>query len=736
MRQATAALVMASLAIAAHAYPLVSSDPNTVDLNVWNTGLSQAQAKARALNRPTLMVMLDSVNCSYSKAWISKIADAPAWQSFLADNPLLLVMADKPKMSSSTWTAYTAPHRESTGILYFPTVVLFRPDGTVADRFIARNALGSDPDFYTRVRNTTDQYPFTGVPPPPSAEGTIGFTASAVTVSEGAPAISVSVTRQGGSSGAQTFAFTTEAGTALAGVHYATTSVSLSWPDGDTSTKTVSVPLINDLTWTTPTSRTLTLRLSLISGTAALGTIAQTVTITEVSPSGAPVFATPTPAQGATISASPNAALSAQIYATSPTPITYSATGLPAGFVINAATGLITGSSSLPGTASVTVTASNSTGDASRSFNLRILALPAMAKGTYQGFFYDSDGLTVRGTLSLTASSSGALSARAVLDGKSSVLSGKWLAGDTYSAALKNSIGGLLNVLVDAAGNLSGDFCGVQLFGRRLATARMAEFAGYYTSLLGATDVTPVSLDVDNRPEGTGYMTFTVSTQGTVRYSGALADGTLISGSSLLMVFEGAELLDLGYADADAGQTYACFPLYKALYTQRGVVAGQIWIGGMLSPLPDDNAVFITGSQWVYPGKRTTFPDDGFTATFDDGMFTEIGARFMQPQNLAASYDGASFQVEAGDVALQAYGLSVNLPSGNALSASLTASTTTGLFNGKFLHEPLTGTYPVTARFKGVLVPALGIGGGFYVDSYITPGGERLKQSKSVIIAP
>ncbi len=739
MRQTVVALVAIGLAISAHAYPTVSSDPNNVQLNVWNTNLAQAKLKAKALNRPALLVMLDSLNCSYSSGWITRIADAQQWQTFLAANPLILIMADKTKVDPTTWSKYTAPYREAaTGLLYFPTVVLFRPDGTVADQFIARSTLGSDPGFYTRVKNTTVQYPFTGTPPGASAPGTVGFALASVTVSEGVSSLAVSVTRQGGSSGAQTFSYATVDGTARAGVNYTAASGSLVWADGDASSKTVSVRLINDNRWTSPTARALTIRLARTSGTATLGTAAQTVTINEVTApapvSQAPVFTAP--GAGATVSAYLNVGFALQAQVTSATAVSYSAAGLPAGLAINAGTGLIAGTPTAAGTSAVTVTARNSTGPATTAFTLKVLVQSAGAAGTYQGFFYGGDAQTVRGTLTLTATSAGRLAGLAVLNGLSESVRGTWLPGAAYTANLQTRSGGVLSVAVDAMGNLTGTFKDAALFGKRVALSGVPQFTGYYTSVLGVTDVTPNSDSVDNQPQGSGFVTFTVSTRGTVKYSGVLADGARFSGSSVLTVYDGAELADLGYADVADGQTYACFPLYKTLYSRRGVVAAQIWIDGQLSPLPADNRVFIAGSEWVYPGRSSSLTADGFAATFDDGEFAEIGAAFAQPQDLAGTFEGASLQLDCGTVDVLASGLSLSLPSGNALGAGLTASRTTGLFSGRFLLEPESGARPYRVQYSGVLVPALGLGAGYYLETDTSFSGYRIPRSKAVLIAP
>lgn len=743
MRHTFTTLVALGLTLTAQAYPLVSSDPNTVEQNVWNTGLIQAKAKAKALNRPTLMVMLDSVNCGYSKSWLANIVDTPAWQTFLAANPLLLVMVDKTKTVSSTWYDYSAPYREvGTGILYFPTVVLFRPDGSVSDYFIARGTLGSNPGFYNRVRTTTDQYPGTGAPPGLPAPGTIGFSQTSLTISEGAPSVSVTVTRQGGSSGAQTFSYATVAGTATAGVNYTGTGGTLVWGDGDASATTFTIGLVNDNQWTSPTARSFTLSLVRTSGTATLGTSTLTVNINEVSPpptvSTVPSFAAPTPASGSAVSAVLNGAVSIRTSATGSAPIAYAVAGLPAGLSFNTATGLISGTPTVAGSSTVTVTASNGIGTATRSFTLTVAAQSALSASAYQGFFYEpNDRQTVRGTLTLSANAYGALKALAVLDGRSFTFTGTRPAGAAFTAELQsNTAADVLGVEVDESGTLTGYLGDASLFGRRATLSGATAFAGYYTALLGATETTANSDEIDNQPEGSGYVTFTVASRGSVSYKGALADGTLFSGAATLMTFTGVELADLGYTDVADDQNYACFALYSPLYSRRGVVAAQIWLDGNLSPTYEDNKVFLVGSQWVYPGKSVTASDDGFAATLDDGFFTEVGAAFFKPENLAAVFEGTSFETECGAVTVEASGTSIKLPSGNTLKATLTASATTGLFSGKVLYTPDSGASPYTVRFSGALVPALGIGAGYYLAPDTSFPGYTVKRSKPVVIAP
>ncbi len=742
MRHTLTAFAAVGIALVTHAYPVISTDPNNVEVNVWNTDLAQAKAKAKELNRPALIVMLDTVTCAYSRSFVSKIADTQEWQNFLTENPLILVFAEKTTTPSAAWRSYTAPFRDTaTGTLYYPTVALYRPDGTVADFFVARSTLGSSPGFYNRLRNTTDQYPYSGTPPSSTAPGTIGFNQSSLTVSESAASVSVTVTRQGGTQGQQTFTYVTEPGTAQAGVHYVETSGSLTFNDGDAAAKTITVPLIDDGQWTAPATRTFSLKLAAVSATASLGISSWTVTINEASTPPAaetePAFTSPTPVTGTTVSVPLNTPVAIQIAATGSLPIAYTVTGLPIGLTFSTATAEISGVPSVTGSSTVTIKATNGKGTATTTFTLRVATQTALRVGTYQGYFSSTDLQTVRGTLKLTATTTGRLTAKVVLDGQTLSYTGAWLSGSANSAEMTSRTKSeKLSIEVDTLGILSGSLGDATVIGRRTATAADASpFAGYYTSLLSVTDVVPNSDAIDNRPAGSGYVTFTVSNQGSVRYAGALPDGTRISGSSALVTFLGAELSALGYTGVDEAQTYALFTLYNALYSRRGVAAGQIWIDGAETASPQDNLVFITGSQWLYPGVRSTYTEDGFAATLDEGLFTEIGAYFARPSDLATTFDGALFETDCGSESIQALRSSITLPASNSLSAKLTASTTTGIFSGTFRYSPDSGS-PFTVRYTGALVPTLGFGGGYYVVTDRSFPGYTVKRSKGVLITP
>jgi plastocyanin len=127
--------------------------------------------------------------------------------------------------------------------------------------------------------------------------GTLSFSPSAYSVAENAGSATISVQRTGGSSGAVAVQYATSNGTAVAGTNYRSAMGTLSWNDGDSSTKTWKVPVLDD--GVVNGSHTVDLTLSAPTGGARLGTANAVLTITDsdrsASPPAAPSNLTATP---------------------------------------------------------------------------------------------------------------------------------------------------------------------------------------------------------------------------------------------------------------------------------------------------------------------------------------------------------------------------------------------------------------------------------------------------------
>lgn len=76
--------------------------------------------------------------------------------------------------------------------------------------------------------------------------GSLGFGAASYTVSEGSGTAVVLVNRTGGSTGAISVDYASDDGTAVAGVDYTAVSGTLNWADGDSSARTINIPLLDD----------------------------------------------------------------------------------------------------------------------------------------------------------------------------------------------------------------------------------------------------------------------------------------------------------------------------------------------------------------------------------------------------------------------------------------------------------------------------------------------------------
>ncbi len=129
--------------------------------------------------------------------------------------------------------------------------------------------LGTATSTVTIVDNDAAQQP-----------GTLAIAPAATSVNEGAGTVTLTVSRTGGSDGVVSVNVATANGTALAGSDYtAVPSMTLTFGDGDTTPKSVTVSIIDDSQ--DENNETFTVGLSGVTGGAALGTATSTVTIVD-----------------------------------------------------------------------------------------------------------------------------------------------------------------------------------------------------------------------------------------------------------------------------------------------------------------------------------------------------------------------------------------------------------------------------------------------------------------------
>ena len=217
------------------------------------------------------------------------------------------------------------------------------------------------------------------------------------------------------------------------------------------------------------------------------------------------------------------------------------------------------------------------------------------------------------------------------------------------------------------------------------AQAELAGYLGYYTAVL-PIDTCVTSPGMDNRQNGSGYLTLTVKARGAVTLAGKLSDGTAFSASTTLL--------------ADGGGAYV--PLFVPLYSRRGVFSGLLQVTGGILPVQKRVAAHAAFEMpWLYPGSSATATADRFDATL--GVF---GAYYNSLPSLQAYYGGADFAAEgqAWEVPLvfSATGaISLGTGADNPAKATLKVTKTTGLFSGTF--KGLANGLVTTLKHAGVL---------------------------------
>jgi len=137
------------------------------------------------------------------------------------------------------------------------------PDGgTIAFQSTAGNLVANDTNNQTDVFVSPADYV-------PVGPGTLQLDAAGYSVGEYGGSVTVHVSRTAGSTGAVSVKFSTSGGTAVAGVDYTDSTQTLNWASGDSSSKTITIPILVDPSGTG--TKTVSLSLGTPTGGAALG---------------------------------------------------------------------------------------------------------------------------------------------------------------------------------------------------------------------------------------------------------------------------------------------------------------------------------------------------------------------------------------------------------------------------------------------------------------------------------
>ena len=206
---------------------------------------------------------------------------------------------------------------------------------------------------------------------PLSGAGTLLFSGSSYSANEDGGSETIFVTRAGGNSGTVSVDYATSNGTAHAGTNYTAASGTLTWADGDDSTKSFTISVLDDGFY--KGNAGFTVALSNPTGGGAVGP-ATTVTILETD--WPPAITTASPLPAGTVGASYSQTLGATNGAP---PYAWAVTGgtLPGGLTLGT-NGLISGTPTAAGTFNFTAQVTD-TAPASSSSNFALTINPAPA---------------------------------------------------------------------------------------------------------------------------------------------------------------------------------------------------------------------------------------------------------------------------------------------------------------------------------------------------------------------
>ncbi|MEY4489552.1 MAG: hypothetical protein RIQ79_2060, partial [Verrucomicrobiota bacterium] len=207
-------------------------------------------------------------------ASFAPLLNAPAYALLALPDGRILIGGDFTTIGGVTATRIA--RLQSTGALDTAFAAAGGHGDTVEDFALQPDGNVVLAGFYAFFQNSPIDGPvWRLVPGLVNRPGVIQFSADTFAGAEGSSA-TLTVTRTGGSLGALTIGYSTVAGTATAGTDFTTTSGVLTWASGDTTAKTITVPLVSDGVAENAETFTVNLAAPLIGG-AILGARQQAV---------------------------------------------------------------------------------------------------------------------------------------------------------------------------------------------------------------------------------------------------------------------------------------------------------------------------------------------------------------------------------------------------------------------------------------------------------------------------
>jgi hypothetical protein len=380
------------------------------------------------------------------------------------------------------------------------------------------------------------------------------------------------------------------------------------------------------------------------------------------------------------------------------TPVSYSASSLPHGLTINTATGLISGRPDVALTAgtsknySVVVKATNKKNSATRTLTLTLAALPVGSVGTFAGFVPRDAGLnnSLGGRLTLTTAIGGTFSGTLIDGTVSRPFSGKLSAtpssvlvtGSTLIASRPLTLSFTINAATNSlTGTLTDGSHTVPLNGWRNVTPAAAQIGTYNFGL---------ALAVPNSalPQGSGYGSFKVATNGTLTVGGRLADGvsystaTFIGPSGQVLVHQASATTDIvqGMLNVTTGVA-PDFSDYTVLGTLTWSRAQQSATSRLYRTKMDTVDLAAAGGRYAAPLSTQTFMGLNYIA----GVTASNGALVFTN----ADFGDAPVVTPNVNILSKPNGTTATVLAPNPRKTSLKVTASSGAFSGTFsLTDP------------------------------------------------
>ncbi len=427
-------------------------------------------------------------------------------------------------------------------------------------------------------------------------------------------------------------------------------------------------------------------------------------------------------------------------------PTKFVCSGLPTGLSCNASTGLITGKPTTPITTATTynvkVTLSNSAGSTAipsvanpGTLTLKVWPFPSACAGAYVGLMgRDTINSNLGGRVDLTTTSTGSYTGTLKLGASSYTLApgttvtapptiatpnphpGATLTiarTGTTSVVLILDLDPTTNLLTGSVNVLSSatlvPISGWRNIWRTATPANLAAQAGNHAFNLA---IDAGDFGAPGVPQGYGYGTITVTTAGGTTVTGHTADGGAITTNTGILGPNGEAVV------------------YQMLYSNKGSVLGSVVIAG-------DTQHNITGTlDWqksavVLPHDYGAFGPVSLMMSGGKYVYTSTAA-LLGPVSPSGSDAGLVFdQGGLPGGSLTNPNVQLHISSANVITfpaagvsnpgkiTSLTLTTATGAFNGKFTLTD--GSVSRGVLFQGQMVPSLGKGYGYFLLPGLAP---------------